>query len=130
MHRLVWLLVVSVVTSSPVRAQLQRGAGIQPVADVRGHPSRLALLRDKPASAPETAGRSGGWKWAAIGAVAGAAVVGTVGATRQARRSGDTLWSQPAMRFSVVGALAGGVVGRLAHAVAHRATAAMSPNDR
>ena len=130
MRRLVLIALVSLVASVPAHAQARSLAGIRPDSGASYHRPSAALLDRTLASATQTAGVKSGWKWTTIGAVTGAIVVGAIGTRRQASRSGDPFLRQPVVRFGAVGAISGGLIGALAHAVTDRATSAMSPNDR
>ena len=130
MRRLVLVALVSLVASTAAHAQVRSIAGIRPDTTALDRQSDVPLLARTPVAVPQTAGANRGWTWTAIGAATGAVVVGAIGTSRQARRSEDPLLRQPVVRFGALGAVSGGLVGALAHAIAHRAPSAVSPDDR
>ena len=130
MRRLVWVALVSLVVSTSAHAQLRSIAGIRPDSSAPDRPSHVPLLDRTLVSVPRTAVANRGWTWTALGAATGAVVAGAIGTSRQARRSEDPFLRQPVVRFGALGAVSGGVLGALAHAITHRAPSAMSPNDR
>ena len=129
MRQLIVFLVLSLLASSPLRAQALGGAGISPRRLGEERTSRAPLVW---ANAPsrKTATTHSRWTWIAVGAVLGGAVGGTM-AARQVARTDDAFFGGPSIELGVVvGVVGGGLIGALAHATLHPAPTTLSPDDR